>query len=192
MSSGSILTQEFWANSAIFQSSILAYNLLVWMMWLNNEDGFNEEPNTIRMCLINVPARLMTGSRSSGSLHLRMQTSRKCTVASPCRTGATVTRVNRRSMTSSRSRSAASRGIAPRAARAPASSAGSPARAAWPSRSRTSSSLSAKRTGSVSSYWLLVNGEHRSLRARRSLTPVEIGSVSLSEVQLQSPITINQ
>jgi hypothetical protein len=63
MSSGSILTQEFWANSAIFQSSILAYNLLVWMMWLNNEDGFNEEPNTIRMCLINVPARLMTGSR---------------------------------------------------------------------------------------------------------------------------------
>jgi len=63
MSSGSILTQEFWANSAIFQSSILAYNLLVWMMWLNNEDGFNEEPNTIRMCLINVPARLMTGGR---------------------------------------------------------------------------------------------------------------------------------
>jgi hypothetical protein len=63
MSSGSILTQEFWANSAIFQSSILAYNLLVWMMWLNNEDGFNEEPNTIRMFLINVPARLMTRSR---------------------------------------------------------------------------------------------------------------------------------
>lgn len=63
MSSGSILTQDFWANSAIFQSSILAYNLLVWMMWLNNENGFNEEPNTIRMCLIHVPARLMTRSR---------------------------------------------------------------------------------------------------------------------------------
>ncbi len=63
MASGSILTKDFWANSAIFQTSILAYNLLVWMMWLNNEDGFNEEPNTIRMCLINVPARLMTRSR---------------------------------------------------------------------------------------------------------------------------------
>ena len=63
MSSGSILTQDFWANSAIFQTSILAYNLLVWMMWLNNEDGFNEEPNTIRMLLIHVPARLMTRSR---------------------------------------------------------------------------------------------------------------------------------
>jgi len=60
---GSILTQDFWANSAIFQSSILAYNLLAWMMWLNNEDGFNEEPNTIRMILINVPARLITRSR---------------------------------------------------------------------------------------------------------------------------------
>jgi hypothetical protein len=63
MSSGSILTQDFWANSAIFQTSILAYNLMVWMMWLNNEEGFNEEPNTIRMCLINVPAKLMTRSR---------------------------------------------------------------------------------------------------------------------------------
>lgn len=61
MGSGSILTQKFWANSAIFQTSILAYNLLVWMMWLNNKGGFNEEPNTIRMLLIHVPARLLTG-----------------------------------------------------------------------------------------------------------------------------------
>ena len=36
MASGSILTQDFWANSAIFQTSILAYNLLVWIMWLND------------------------------------------------------------------------------------------------------------------------------------------------------------
>ena len=63
MSSGSILTSDFWANSAIFQTSILAYNLLVWMMWLNEEDGFREEPNTIRMCLIHVPARLVARSR---------------------------------------------------------------------------------------------------------------------------------
>ena len=32
---------------------------MVWMMWLNNEDGFKEEPNTIRMSLIHVPARLL-------------------------------------------------------------------------------------------------------------------------------------
>lgn len=63
MASGSILTQDFWANSAIFQSCILAYNLMVWMMWLNNEEGFKEEPNTIRMYLIHVPAKLLHRSR---------------------------------------------------------------------------------------------------------------------------------
>ncbi|MGB5156228.1 MAG: IS1380 family transposase [Desulfobacterales bacterium] len=63
MASGSILTQEFWANSAIFQSCILGYNLMVWMMMLTQEDGFNEEPNTIRMKLIHVAARLKTRSR---------------------------------------------------------------------------------------------------------------------------------
>ena len=63
MASGSILTQDFWANSAIFQTCILAYNLLVWMMWLNDEDGFREEPNTIHMFLIHVPARLMHAGR---------------------------------------------------------------------------------------------------------------------------------
>jgi hypothetical protein len=63
MASGSILTQDFWANSAIFQTSILAYNLLVWMMWLNDEKGFKEEPQTIRMILINVCARLKHAGR---------------------------------------------------------------------------------------------------------------------------------
>jgi hypothetical protein len=63
MASGSILTQDFWANSALFQTSILAYNLLVWMMWLNDEKGFREEPDTIRAWLIHVPARLLHGSR---------------------------------------------------------------------------------------------------------------------------------
>jgi hypothetical protein len=63
MASGSILTQDFWANSAIFQSCILGYNLMVWMMLLTQEDGFNEEPNTIRMKLIHVAGRLLTRSR---------------------------------------------------------------------------------------------------------------------------------
>lgn len=63
MASGSILTQDFWANSAIFQTCIMAYNLMVWMMWLNDEEGFKEEPNTVRMFLINVPARLVYRGR---------------------------------------------------------------------------------------------------------------------------------
>ena len=63
MASGSIRTQDFWANSAIFQVSILAYNLMVWMMWLNTKLSFCEEPNTIRAWLIQVPAKLIIRSR---------------------------------------------------------------------------------------------------------------------------------
>ncbi len=59
MASGSVLTKEFWADSAIFQTCIPAYNLLVWMMWLNDENGFREEPDTIRMFFVHIPARLI-------------------------------------------------------------------------------------------------------------------------------------
>ena len=63
MAAASILTNDFWANSALFQTSILAYNLMVWMMWLNDENGFGQEPDTIRMWLIQVPARLQYRGR---------------------------------------------------------------------------------------------------------------------------------
>ena len=59
MAAGSILTQDFWANSALFQVCILAYNLMVWMMWLTMKHALKEEPNTIRFWLIHVPARLV-------------------------------------------------------------------------------------------------------------------------------------
>lgn len=62
MASGSILTQDFYANSAVFQICILAYNLLAWMMRLHDKNGFREEPNTIRMWLIHAPARLVARS----------------------------------------------------------------------------------------------------------------------------------
>lgn len=63
MASGTIRTQDFWANSAIFQTSIMAYNLMVWMMWLNTNTHFDQEPNTIRAWLIHVPAKLISRSR---------------------------------------------------------------------------------------------------------------------------------
>ncbi len=63
MASGSVLTQNFWANSAIFQACVLAYNLMVWMMWLNDKKGFSQEPQTIRMFLIHAPARLRQAGR---------------------------------------------------------------------------------------------------------------------------------
>ncbi len=56
-------TQDFQADSALFQTGILACNLMVWMMRLNDENGFCQEPDTIRMQLIRVPARLQYRGR---------------------------------------------------------------------------------------------------------------------------------
>jgi len=63
MASGTNRSQDFWANSALFQTALLAYNLMVWMMWLHCQNGFDEEPNTIRAWLIEVPAKLIRRAR---------------------------------------------------------------------------------------------------------------------------------
>ena len=63
LAAGNILTQDFWANSAIFQTCILAYNLLAWLMWLTTGKALGQEPNTIRAWLINAPARLVCTGR---------------------------------------------------------------------------------------------------------------------------------
>jgi predicted transcriptional regulator len=63
MASGAIRTGVFWANSAIFQCCILAYNLMIWMMWLTSEKSFHEEPETIRSWFIHVPATVVTTAR---------------------------------------------------------------------------------------------------------------------------------
>jgi hypothetical protein len=60
MAAGTSRTQNFWANSAIFQTGIFAYNLMVWMMWLTPGQKLREEPNTIRFWLIQAPARRLT------------------------------------------------------------------------------------------------------------------------------------
>ena len=63
MAAGTILTQDFWANTTVFQTCILAYNLMVWMMMLTGEKKLRYEPNTIKAWFIHVPARLLMGSR---------------------------------------------------------------------------------------------------------------------------------
>lgn len=63
MASGSILTNQFWANDAIFQTCILTYNLVLWMMFLVYGDKLRQEPDTIRFWLIHVPAKLIVRSR---------------------------------------------------------------------------------------------------------------------------------
>jgi hypothetical protein len=69
MAAGSIRTQDFWPNSAIFQTCILAYNLMVWMTWLTTGKVLGQEPNTIRAWLLHVPARLV---RTGGQWILKL------------------------------------------------------------------------------------------------------------------------
>ena len=64
MAAGSILTDDFWANSAIFQSCVSAYNLKVWLMLLSHGHKIRQEPFTVRYWFISIPARLLTGSRT--------------------------------------------------------------------------------------------------------------------------------
>lgn len=69
MGAASMLTQDFWANSALFQVALLAYNLLVWLLWLTMRHQLREEPNTVRTWLIRVPATL---ARHGGRLVLKV------------------------------------------------------------------------------------------------------------------------
>jgi len=69
MGAASMLTQDFWANSALFQVCLLAYNLLVWLLWLTMRHQLREEPDTVRGWLIRVPAKLV---RHAGRLVLKV------------------------------------------------------------------------------------------------------------------------
>ncbi len=59
-----IKTDDFWANSALFQSSILAYNTIRWMALLSGNAILRSwEPATVRTFLIRMAAKFTTGSR---------------------------------------------------------------------------------------------------------------------------------
>lgn len=59
-----IKTDDFWANSALFQSSILAYNTIRWMALLSGNAILRKwEPATIRTFLIRMAAKFTTGGR---------------------------------------------------------------------------------------------------------------------------------
>ena len=58
-----IKTDDFWANSALFQSAILAYNTIRWMALLSDNTLIRRwEPATVRTFLIRVAAKFTTGS----------------------------------------------------------------------------------------------------------------------------------
>nr|VFJ65813.1 MAG: Transposase DDE domain group 1 [Candidatus Kentron sp. DK] len=64
MGMGHIRTSEFLANAALFQCAVLAYNVLRFMALMSNNATLRQwEPTTIRVFLIRVAGKLVTGGR---------------------------------------------------------------------------------------------------------------------------------
>jgi len=61
---GHIKTDDFWANSMLFQTAVLAYNTIRWMALLSgNRELRRWEPATVRAFLMRMAAKLTTGGR---------------------------------------------------------------------------------------------------------------------------------
>lgn len=63
MRAGNIRTSEFLTNSALFQCSVLAYNLLKWMGLLTGGEISRWEVKTVRLYLIRVAGKLIKRGR---------------------------------------------------------------------------------------------------------------------------------
>ena len=60
MAFGSMLVHEFWANHALLQASIFAYNLMIWFQRITlDAHRWRERPNTLRDWFIYLAARLL-------------------------------------------------------------------------------------------------------------------------------------
>jgi len=60
MAFGSMLVHEFWANHALLQASIFAYNLMIWFQRMTlDAHRWRERPNTLRAWFIYLAARLL-------------------------------------------------------------------------------------------------------------------------------------
>lgn len=66
---GSLLTNSFWANEALWLLSVMAYNISLWMRILTDKKSWREEPSTFRMWFIQLAGRLVSSGRGS-SLNL--------------------------------------------------------------------------------------------------------------------------
>jgi hypothetical protein len=60
MAFGSMLVDEFWANHALLQTAVLAYNVMIWFQRMAlDPHRWRERPNTLRGWLIYLAARLL-------------------------------------------------------------------------------------------------------------------------------------
>ncbi|MFH1116463.1 MAG: IS1380 family transposase [Pseudomonadota bacterium] len=60
MAFGSMLVHEFWANHALLQAAVLAYNVMIWFQRMAlDPHRWRERPNTLRGWLVYLAARLL-------------------------------------------------------------------------------------------------------------------------------------
>ena len=69
MFAGSLLTQDFWANEALWLASVMAYNISVWMRALTDEKSWHEEPMTFRTWFIQLAGKVV---RTGRKIYLKM------------------------------------------------------------------------------------------------------------------------
>jgi len=69
MFAGQLLTDDFWANEMLWLSSIMAYNISVWMRKLTDNASWHEEPATFRSWFIQLAGKLI---RTGRQIHLKM------------------------------------------------------------------------------------------------------------------------
>ena len=63
MFGGSLLTQDFWANEALWLASVMSYNVSVWMRALTDEKSWHEEPMTFRSWFIQLAGKVVKSGR---------------------------------------------------------------------------------------------------------------------------------
>lgn len=63
MFAGQLLTNEFWANEALWLSSVMAYNVSVWMRKLSDAKSWHEEPATFRSWFVQLAGKIVKTGR---------------------------------------------------------------------------------------------------------------------------------
>lgn len=63
MFAGQLLTNDFWANEALWLSSVMAYNVSVWMRKLTDAESWHQEPATFRAWFVQIAGKVVKSGR---------------------------------------------------------------------------------------------------------------------------------
>jgi len=69
MFAGQLLTDDFWANEMLWLSSVMAYNISVWMRKLTDDRSWHAEPAAFRALFIQLAGKVVKSGRQ---LYLKM------------------------------------------------------------------------------------------------------------------------